>query len=118
MISNLEEIKARKGPVIAIACEGDDRIAELADDVIYVPRGRRLPAAPGGRGAAAAFGLPHRPASRLQRRPAAEPGQERDGRVTARGIVATAAFGGLGSHPTVGISRTTVYNWPKTYATR
>jgi glucosamine--fructose-6-phosphate aminotransferase (isomerizing) len=37
IISNLEEIKARKGPVIAIACEGDDRIAELADDVIYVP---------------------------------------------------------------------------------
>jgi glutamine---fructose-6-phosphate transaminase (isomerizing) len=37
IISNLEEIKARKGPVIAIACEGDDRIAALADDVIYVP---------------------------------------------------------------------------------
>jgi glutamine---fructose-6-phosphate transaminase (isomerizing) len=37
IISNLEEIKARKGPVIAIACEGDDRIAELADDVIFVP---------------------------------------------------------------------------------
>jgi len=37
IISNLEEIKARKGPVIAIACEGDDCIAERADDVIYVP---------------------------------------------------------------------------------
>jgi glutamine---fructose-6-phosphate transaminase (isomerizing) len=37
IISNLEEIKARRGPVIAIACEGDDRITELADDVIYVP---------------------------------------------------------------------------------
>ncbi|SFI06171.1 glutamine--fructose-6-phosphate transaminase (isomerizing) [Planctomicrobium piriforme] len=37
VISNLEEVKARKGPVIAIACEGDDRIADLADDVIYVP---------------------------------------------------------------------------------
>jgi glucosamine--fructose-6-phosphate aminotransferase (isomerizing) len=37
IISNLEEIKARKGPVIAIACEGDDQIAERADDVIYVP---------------------------------------------------------------------------------
>jgi glucosamine--fructose-6-phosphate aminotransferase (isomerizing) len=37
IISNLEEIKARKGPVIAIACEGDDRTAELADDVIFVP---------------------------------------------------------------------------------
>ena len=37
IMSNLEEIKARKGRVIAIACEGDHRIADLADDVIYVP---------------------------------------------------------------------------------
>lgn len=37
IISNLEEVKARKGPVIAIANEGDDQIASLADDVIYVP---------------------------------------------------------------------------------
>ncbi len=37
VLSNLEEIKARKGPVIAIACEGDTRIEQLADDVIYVP---------------------------------------------------------------------------------
>ena len=37
VISNLEEVKARKGPVIAIACEGDDKIAHLADDVIFVP---------------------------------------------------------------------------------
>ena len=37
VISNLEEVKARGGPVIAIACEGDDRVAELADDVIYIP---------------------------------------------------------------------------------
>jgi glucosamine--fructose-6-phosphate aminotransferase (isomerizing) len=37
VMSNLEEIKARGGPVIAIACEGDDEVAALADDVIYVP---------------------------------------------------------------------------------
>lgn len=37
VMSNLEEVKARKGPVIAIACDGDDKIAELADDVIYIP---------------------------------------------------------------------------------
>ncbi|MGE0376104.1 MAG: glutamine--fructose-6-phosphate transaminase (isomerizing) [Planctomycetaceae bacterium] len=37
VMSNLEEVKARKGPILAIACHGDDRIAELADDVIYVP---------------------------------------------------------------------------------
>lgn len=38
MISNIEEIKARYGKVIAIATEGDKTIKKLADDVIYVPR--------------------------------------------------------------------------------
>lgn len=38
VMSNLEEIKARGGPVIAIATEGDRDIGRLADDVIYVPR--------------------------------------------------------------------------------
>ncbi len=37
VMSNLEEVKARRGPVIAIACESDDKIAQLADDVIFVP---------------------------------------------------------------------------------
>lgn len=37
VVSNMEEIKARRGPIIAVACEGDDKIADLADDVIYVP---------------------------------------------------------------------------------
>ena len=37
VMSNLEEIKARGGPVIAVAEEGDTRIAEVADDVIYIP---------------------------------------------------------------------------------
>src|SRR5262245_1382727 len=38
VMSNLEEIKARGGPVIAIAPEGDRSIGRLADDVIFVPR--------------------------------------------------------------------------------
>ncbi len=37
VMANLEEIKARKGPVIAIANEGDVEIARRADDVVYVP---------------------------------------------------------------------------------
>ncbi|MBA3312868.1 MAG: glutamine--fructose-6-phosphate transaminase (isomerizing) [Planctomycetaceae bacterium] len=37
VMSNIEEVKARGGPVIAIACEGDEKIASIADDVIYVP---------------------------------------------------------------------------------
>jgi glucosamine--fructose-6-phosphate aminotransferase (isomerizing) len=37
VLSNLEEIKARGGPVIAIACEGDEETAARADEVILVP---------------------------------------------------------------------------------
>jgi glucosamine--fructose-6-phosphate aminotransferase (isomerizing) len=37
MLSNIQEIKARKGPVIAIATEGDTKIQSLADDVFYIP---------------------------------------------------------------------------------
>jgi glucosamine--fructose-6-phosphate aminotransferase (isomerizing) len=37
VILNLEEIKARRGPVIAIASPEDERVRELADDVIEVP---------------------------------------------------------------------------------
>ena len=35
--SNLEEIKARKGPIIALATQGNERIRTKADDVIYLP---------------------------------------------------------------------------------
>ncbi len=35
--SNIEEIRARKGPVVAIATKGNKVIKNLADDVIYVP---------------------------------------------------------------------------------
>lgn len=37
VMSNIEEVKARRGPVIAIACESDEKIARIADDVIFVP---------------------------------------------------------------------------------
>jgi glucosamine--fructose-6-phosphate aminotransferase (isomerizing) len=37
VMANVQEIRARGGPVIAIAEEGDKQIASLADDVIYVP---------------------------------------------------------------------------------
>ncbi len=36
-MSNLEEVKARKGPIVAIATEGDTDIAKKTDDVIYIP---------------------------------------------------------------------------------
>jgi glutamine---fructose-6-phosphate transaminase (isomerizing) len=37
-MSNVEEIKARNGPIIAVATEGDTHIGHKADDVIYIPR--------------------------------------------------------------------------------
>ncbi len=38
MISNIQEIKARKGPVIAIATEGNEEIKKLVNDVIFIPK--------------------------------------------------------------------------------
>ena len=41
-ISNLKEVKARSGQVIAIATEGDDEIRESADYVVFVPQAPEL----------------------------------------------------------------------------
>ncbi|MBC6492609.1 glutamine--fructose-6-phosphate transaminase (isomerizing) [Flavihumibacter stibioxidans] len=37
VLSNMQEIKARKGKVIAVVSEGDDAASSLADDIIVVP---------------------------------------------------------------------------------
>lgn len=42
VMSNIAEIKARNGRVIAIATEGDTEIAERADHVLYIPKVYRL----------------------------------------------------------------------------
>jgi len=36
-VSNIEEVKARKGPVIAIGTEGDTVLAKICDEVILLP---------------------------------------------------------------------------------
>jgi glucosamine--fructose-6-phosphate aminotransferase (isomerizing) len=38
MVSNIQEIKARKGKVIAIANESNQEIKNIVDDVIYIPK--------------------------------------------------------------------------------
>lgn len=38
VVSNIQEIKARKGKVIAIVTEGDEEIARIADDCIELPQ--------------------------------------------------------------------------------
>jgi glucosamine--fructose-6-phosphate aminotransferase (isomerizing) len=37
VMSNVQEIKARGGPVIAVVCQGDSEAIRLADDIIEVP---------------------------------------------------------------------------------
>lgn len=37
MVSNIQEIKSRKGPVIAIATKGDDSLRGIVDEVIEIP---------------------------------------------------------------------------------
>jgi len=37
VLANVQEIKARGGPVIAVVCEGDTAVAGLADDIVEIP---------------------------------------------------------------------------------
>ncbi|MGA2683874.1 MAG: glutamine--fructose-6-phosphate transaminase (isomerizing) [Verrucomicrobiota bacterium] len=37
-MANLAMIRARKGPIIALATEGDKQIGKVADDVVYLPK--------------------------------------------------------------------------------
>jgi glucosamine--fructose-6-phosphate aminotransferase (isomerizing) len=41
-LSNLKEVKARSGTVIAVATQGDEEIKEAADHVLYVPEAPEL----------------------------------------------------------------------------
>jgi glucosamine--fructose-6-phosphate aminotransferase (isomerizing) len=41
-MANLAMIRARKGPIIALATEGDKRIKKVANDVIYLPKALEL----------------------------------------------------------------------------
>jgi len=38
VLSNIQEVKARNGKIIAIATEGDEDIARMANHVIYIPK--------------------------------------------------------------------------------
>ena len=41
-LSNIQEVKARSGIVIAVACEGDEEVAKMADHLIPIPVTREL----------------------------------------------------------------------------
>jgi glucosamine--fructose-6-phosphate aminotransferase (isomerizing) len=42
IVSNIQEIKARKGKVVAVISKGDDIISKMADDYIMVPEADEL----------------------------------------------------------------------------
>ncbi len=42
VISNMKEVKARKGKVIAVTVDGNDAIRDIADDIILVPKTSEL----------------------------------------------------------------------------
>ena len=81
VVSNMQEVRARGAHVIAVASEGDLSIGEHAEEVAAHPaHGLDAPADPRGHPAAAA-GLPHRAPARAERRSAAQPREDRHGRV-------------------------------------
>ena len=41
-LSNIQEVKARSGIVVAVACEGDEEVAKMADHLITIPHTREL----------------------------------------------------------------------------
>ena len=42
VMSNIAEVRARNGRVLAIASEGDTEIADRVNEVIYIPKTNRL----------------------------------------------------------------------------
>ena len=81
-LSNIQEVTARSGRVIAVATEGDTTIGGLVEHVIHIPPAIELLVPAHRDRPAAAAGLLHRRPPRLRRGPAPQPGQIRDGRVS------------------------------------
>ncbi len=42
VISNVKEVKARRGKVICLAVDGDKEVAKIADDVFWIPKAHEL----------------------------------------------------------------------------
>ena len=80
-MANLAMIRARKGPIIALATKGDKQIGKVADDVIYLPKTLEPIYPILASSAAATVRVSHRCRARLRRGQAEKSGQERDGGV-------------------------------------
>ena len=86
-LSNLKEVKARSGTVIAIATEGDEDIREAADHVLYVPRCSGAARADSRSRSLPAAGVSHRRAPRLRRRPASQSGEVGNRRIGGYSLI-------------------------------
>ena len=84
VVSNIQEIRARGARVIAIAEKGDAAVLPFADEVIRDPARRSAVRAAARRRAAAHLRDGARDRQGPRRRPAAQPGQVRHGRVARR----------------------------------
>ena len=84
VVSNIEEVKARNGRIIGVVSDSGAELIGRVDHMIKVPQ--TLPFLQGGahHDPAPAARLPHRRAARVRRGSAAQPRQERDGRVAIR----------------------------------
>ena len=82
IVSNIEEVKARGGKVIALINEGDAEIERLADATFTIPETLDLLTPDPDQHSAAAALLLRGGQPRLQRGPAEEPGQVRNRRIT------------------------------------
>ena len=83
-LSNIQEVTARSGRVIAIAIEGDQTIAQLVEHVIYIPAVPRTTPPHPRSSPPPTPRLPHSRPPRLRRRPTQKPRQERHRGVKGR----------------------------------
>ena len=82
VVSNMQEVKARGGRIIAITSEGNGDLSNLADHQVAVPASPPPDRTGADGDSAPAPGVSHRRPARLRRRSAAQPGKERNGGVT------------------------------------
>ena len=80
-VSNIQEVKARDGIVISIVTTGDKLARQVFRPCAGSAGGSRTAGAASRNYSAAAFGVSHRDSARLRRRPAAQLGEVRYGRV-------------------------------------
>ena len=76
MLSNINEVRARGGSVIAVATEGDAEVEGLSDDLIEVPVASETVNPFSGVAADAVDRVPHRGQAGMRRGPAEESGED------------------------------------------